>query len=227
MHRYSPKPSCSPLFAVTLASATLVFWTIAVPILLRTSRGIDIADSPWMASLTGVGILGTIWLVSGDDTKTRLATLSLTSRSISRRDWPSLNLAIASMLLLAFAMRGLLPSSSGSLGAVSDIGTLVGVVLAAVLVSPVMEEVMFRGFLQSSLSVRCGFWPAALLSNLLWVSLHWGVPTYSLVTIFMLGIVLSYALLKTGNLVVCIAAHAAFNSFSSFFMIVMFFLTRG
>jgi uncharacterized protein len=85
-------------------------------------------------------------------------------------------------------------------------------VISLVLAAPFMEEFLFRGFLLSSLAnSRIGFWRGALLTNTLWVSLHWTYPWHALSMAFVLGMAFSYAIWKTGSLWPCIVAHGLCN----------------
>jgi len=59
------------------------------------------------------------------------------------------------------------------------------VVVAAVVLAPLWEETAFRGFLLSALAKsRMGFWPAALISVVLWTVLHLGYSWPGLVSVF-------------------------------------------
>ena len=86
-------------------------------------------------------------------------------------------------------------------------------VLTIGIAAPVAEEVWLRGFLMSALAKsRLGFWPAGLLTALLFAVLH--AAQYALillVPIFLIGLVLTWALGLTGSLWVPIALHMANN----------------
>lgn len=89
------------------------------------------------------------------------------------------------------------------------------VVVAAVVLAPLWEEVCFRGFLLSALAkTRLGFWPAALISSGLWTGLHAGYAWPGLASVFLAGIGLSWIMLRTGSLRAVVVAHAALNAVS-------------
>lgn len=89
------------------------------------------------------------------------------------------------------------------------------VVIAAVVLAPLWEEVTFRGFLLSALAKsRLGFWPAALLSSVLWTLLHFGYSWPGLVSVFLAGIGMSWIMLRTGSMRAVVVAHAVVNAFS-------------
>jgi membrane protease YdiL (CAAX protease family) len=87
-----------------------------------------------------------------------------------------------------------------------------GVIVVAVVLAPLWEELTFRGFLLPALAqTRLGFWGAALLSNAAWASLHFNYSIAGLVSVFTAGLVLSWLLWRTGSIRVPIAAHAIAN----------------
>ena len=89
------------------------------------------------------------------------------------------------------------------------------VILAAVVLAPLWEEVTFRGFLLSALAkTRLGFWPAALLSSGLWTVLHMGYSWPGLASVFLAGMGLSWVMLRTGSMRAVVVAHAVINAFS-------------
>lgn len=89
------------------------------------------------------------------------------------------------------------------------------VVLAAVVLAPLWEEISFRGFLLSAMAKsRLGFWPAALLSSGLWTALHLGYSWPGLASVFLAGIGMSWIMLRTGSMRAVVVAHAVVNAFS-------------
>lgn len=88
-------------------------------------------------------------------------------------------------------------------------------VVAAVVMAPIVEELVFRGLLFQSLHRRVGLWPAALLSSAFFTAVHIEVtqPLYS-GGLFLLGVLFALALVRSGSLLVPIAAHAVFNGIS-------------
>jgi membrane protease YdiL (CAAX protease family) len=81
----------------------------------------------------------------------------------------------------------------------------------AVVVAPLEEEVLFRGFLLSALAqTRLRFWGAAVVSVALWTGLH-DYSVLGLAKIFGTGLVFSWILWRTGSLRVTIFCHAVNN----------------
>lgn len=88
-------------------------------------------------------------------------------------------------------------------GLVALIGVLV------VLVAPVAEEIIFRGFLLGGLARRVGPILAALASSLLFAAVHYDVG--SLIPFTLIGLVFTFVYLRSGNLTSAILAHFLFN----------------
>jgi membrane protease YdiL (CAAX protease family) len=86
-----------------------------------------------------------------------------------------------------------------------------------VLLAPVIEETVFRGLLLRTFMRRVGFWPAALLSSLIFAAFH----TYEVATlagaltlagaVFALGLTNCLLVRWSGRLAAGIIVHALFN----------------
>lgn len=90
-------------------------------------------------------------------------------------------------------------------------------VMLAVVLAPVLEELVFRGALHQGLRHRAGFWPAALLSSAIFAVVHVEVVASSpvfLVQLFLLGLLFAWLLERTGNLLAPVVAHLVFNGIS-------------
>lgn len=92
---------------------------------------------------------------------------------------------------------------------------IVTVIISAVILAPLLEEIVFRGVLQTSLMRLLGGtrWPALLLTGLLFSVTHWwAVPWQGLLPLFVLGLVFGYLYERTGSLLTPILTHAGFNA---------------
>lgn len=90
-----------------------------------------------------------------------------------------------------------------------------GVVIAAVVLAPLWEEITFRGFLLSALAKsRLGFWPAAFLSSVIWTLLHVGYSWPGLTSVLLAGLGLSWIMKRTGSMRAVVVAHSVINAFS-------------
>jgi len=83
------------------------------------------------------------------------------------------------------------------------------IMVSAVLFSAILEEVVFRHIVFGSLRPRFGFWPAAVVSSLLFAVVHVDYSAY--LGYFLLGLLWCRTYLRSG-LAVVVAAHIAFNA---------------
>ena len=81
--------------------------------------------------------------------------------------------------------------------------------LEAVLISPLIEELFFRGFLQALLKKYLSTWPAVVLSAGIFALAHMNLEAF--VGLWVLGIVLGVVYEHTGSILLAIAVHACFN----------------
>lgn len=90
---------------------------------------------------------------------------------------------------------------------------------AVTLIVPVLEEIIFRGYLQTSLTKYVGAFRAIVLSSALFASFHFaanqGINNFNIVgTLFILSLFLGFLRERQGNLLPSIALHATFNGLS-------------
>jgi membrane protease YdiL (CAAX protease family) len=131
------------------------------------------------------------------------------------------------VILNIFLSYGFLYLSDVILNALPDIGSLidfqmssaylnnslvaVGSFIATVFISPVSEELIFRGVLLNRLKTIVPTLFSILISSLLFASLH----TYgSIIAAFIFGICMAILYLKTDNILVPIFAHFLNNLFA-------------
>ncbi len=88
----------------------------------------------------------------------------------------------------------------------------IAIIIFGVLVGPVAEEILFRGFLQPVLKDIMGGTKAILLTSLLFALVHFNL--YILLQIFILGVLLGYLYEDTGTLVAPVTVHVLHNSVS-------------
>ncbi len=81
---------------------------------------------------------------------------------------------------------------------------------AAVIVAPLCEEVVFRGYFYPVLKKFAGVWPAAICSALVFAAAHGNLT--ALLPLFIFGGLLVFIYEKTGSIWAPIAVHFCFNS---------------
>jgi membrane protease YdiL (CAAX protease family) len=82
--------------------------------------------------------------------------------------------------------------------------------LAAGVLAPIYEEILFRGLLYPYLRKRMSMWPAALLSGTLFSLCHWDLPMLAQIAI--LGTLQAIAVERTRSLTTSIIMHGLWNS---------------
>ena len=107
----------------------------------------------------------------------------------------------------------------GNLTGIGDlhVGGAALLLLAAVLVAPVVEELAFRGALLRTLMRRVGFWPAAVTSSIIFGLLHagtvnsWAAALFTLPSLAMFGLIQCVLVRRRGDLAIAIGVHATMN----------------
>lgn len=96
-----------------------------------------------------------------------------------------------------------------------SIALLVSLIISAVVMAPLIEEILFRGILQTSLLrvLHGRRWAALVIAAALFAVVHWWVvPWHNLLVLFVLGLAWGYLYERTGSLLAPILAHAVFNA---------------
>lgn len=85
-------------------------------------------------------------------------------------------------------------------------------ILAAGVIAPIGEEILFRGYIYPAMKRLIGALPAAFLAALLFAAIHNSAA--GMATLTLLAIALTVAYERTGSLIVPMVMHALFNSTS-------------
>lgn len=83
-----------------------------------------------------------------------------------------------------------------------------------ILVAPLVEEIMFRGFLYPALARLIGVLPSIVLTATLFTALHGTQLSFSwapLLLIFIVGITLTVVRAKTNSVALCVIVHMTYN----------------
>ncbi len=91
---------------------------------------------------------------------------------------------------------------------------LLPVAIQVVVLAPLLEEVLYRGCLQSALVSATGHtWPSVIAASAIFALIHFpAVPWHALPTLFMVGVVCGLAFERTGRLAPAFLFHAGFNA---------------
>jgi|ERR1700678_1926937 membrane protease YdiL (CAAX protease family) len=94
----------------------------------------------------------------------------------------------------------------------TNAGQRIPIILLAVAIAPVAEELAFRGYLYGVIKRYFGAVPALLLSSILFALIHLNLPSFF--PLFVLGAVFALAYELSGSLLVPMTMHASFNAIS-------------
>ena len=90
--------------------------------------------------------------------------------------------------------------------------------------APIAEELTFRGQIFAALSqTRLGMTGAAAFTSALWAGIHITQPLHIIALLFLMGLALSWLLVRFGSLWVTIASHAVWNGVSA---IALYFMAQ-
>ena len=129
---------------------------------------------------------------------------------------------IASGFIVDFVLRafGIEPAQQDIINSIlseDSLGTLTFMVFFGMLAAPIIEEILFRGFLQSAVRITCDKWQTVLISGFIFALIHWNAHVF--LQIFVLGLLLAYLFEKTGSLVAPITVHICHNTTTLVFLI--------
>jgi membrane protease YdiL (CAAX protease family) len=104
----------------------------------------------------------------------------------------------------------------------SDLLSTIAIIIGAVVVAPIVEEIIFRGLILPALHRLTGkAWIAIIITNLLFGAMHsTGIPAWG--ALAMIGVVNSIAVYQTGSLYPAMAMHALHNGI----LVVMTLMSR-
>ena len=207
---------------VQLVSALLFlfWWDISFP-----SQPLDLAEIESNGPLLGVvTVISTITVIG-------IVALAISLSHYSFKDylalrWPSwrglaLSLGLTALLLLATEFitaqsgRDTIPEFMAGIYATSrEAGTgffiLLGVTL--IVMAPLGEEVVFRGFFYRGLSNGIGPFAAILVTAGVWAAMHVQYEFFFMAQIFAYGIFLGWMRWRSGSLILVIILHAVINA---------------
>ena len=84
--------------------------------------------------------------------------------------------------------------------------------VAIVIIAPIYEEVIFRGFIWTGLSQsKLGVWGASVLTSVIFALIHFQYGWVELVSIVLLAMLFSYARYISGSLYLPIVLHILNN----------------
>jgi uncharacterized protein len=121
-------------------------------------------------------------------------------------------IAVSDALLYVTGQPLVTPFQLQSYSTAAAEGWLAPFLIAAVIVAPASEEIIFRGFLFRgwARSDRSA-WPAIVVISVLWAALHVQYDWTGILQIFIIGLFLGWMRWRSGSLLLTILLHALFN----------------
>ncbi|HVF09666.1 MAG TPA: CPBP family intramembrane glutamic endopeptidase [Abditibacteriaceae bacterium] len=118
--------------------------------------------------------------------------------------------AIASDTLTSLLGRPIVPEFMQKAYATAQIVPLLWI--AFIIFAPVFEELFFRGFLFRGLfHTKLGAAGTIVITSLLWAVIHIQYDAYGIFSIFIVGLLLGWARVRTNSIYPCIAMHCLMN----------------
>jgi uncharacterized protein len=225
--RYRASTSWSPAAAI---GAIALIVSVQLVLLLGLSGGQQPGSTGLGLSLLEQILAGClVWFAAGLGNGTRRAVLSLPPLNGRVYTYVTLAVLVYSVMVpvkfLSLNLLSFLDSPTGPVVSATELSSnwLWLSVLVLVIAAPLTEEFMYRGFLLSALAKsKVGFWGAAIITDATWTAGHASYqPWAALPAIFVLGLLVSFLLWRTGSLWTCIFAHMVVNAVTVF-MAVLF-----
>jgi membrane protease YdiL (CAAX protease family) len=133
-------------------------------------------------------------------------------REPSKNEWIRWLLILSAILFLSDGVSLLLRQPivpSFMVDAYKTASFLPALLFAIIVVAPIFEEIFFRGFLfQGILHSRLGPIAAVGGTSLLWAAIHLQYDVYGMATIFLLGLLLGIARLRTDSIHLVMVMHS-------------------
>jgi len=128
-------------------------------------------------------------------------------------------LGVGWLVLRQIGVLGSLPAIAAQIRSTADLIAQAGdpraylVYFALIcLIGPLVEEIIFRGFVYAGLRRMMGMVPAVVLSAALFASIHLSAPAGGMLMVGLIGAVLAYLYERTHSLLPSIVAHAVHNT---------------
>ena len=203
------------LFVAVLFAAAFIARAIG-PLYPRYEPALE----TWVAvHLLATGIALVVWFMGVRQSPFPLQALGLVRPRLSLPFSALLTVVALAFSILATFLYGLIVENLGldalrppeirTESIFPGIGFLLTLQALAV-VTPISEEVLFRGFVLRGLLGRIGAGPAIVSTALVFSALHFDPGT--IIPIFFTGLALGWLNVKAGSLWPCIAAHAGQNA---------------
>ena len=99
-----------------------------------------------------------------------------------------------------------------------SVARVIGIGLSTLVIAPVAEEIIYRGYLIPAIRAKAGTALAVLLSSLIFASVHIGIGPGMAIYIFLGAFIPAYLFLRFDNIYPCILMHLI-NNMVAYFVI--------
>lgn len=118
--------------------------------------------------------------------------------------------SLALVIAMSFLGIGTANSKTESLQSQMTLINFIIVFVSASIISPIYEEIFYRGFLYRFFSSRYGVLSGMIISSIIFTVVH--IPTYNTLPVnFVSGLIFSWVYHKTGSVLPSILIHGIFN----------------
>lgn len=160
--------------------------------------------------ICSAAIIGIVKLKPGSKLKHYLGLIRPTGSQLFRWALVTAGFCVTFDLITVLLKRPTVPEFMTK--AYTSIGSPWILWLAVVVAAPLFEELFFRGFIIKGLAESRLRWPGAvLISSGLWSFIHRQYDAYELVWVFLLGLILGVARVKTGSTLLTFLLHSLVN----------------
>ncbi|TFE00777.1 CPBP family intramembrane glutamic endopeptidase [Jeotgalibacillus sp. R-1-5s-1] len=125
--------------------------------------------------------------------------------------WTLINIFLGILYVVLLELTGI-GSSNTKTESLQNEGIMMFVLafLSAAVLSPIYEELFYRGFIYTWLRQRLTLYPSLIISAAIFTLVH--IPTYNTLPInFISGIIFAWVYERTGSIISSMIVHASFN----------------
>jgi len=206
---------------VLLLLITFLFVPLVIENLLHDVLYVFLEDSLYAGTITGL-VMATIFTVGVYVIALRPYNLSWravgfntfhTSYWKSIISWTSLLIVVSVGIVILMDFLGGTTENTKTESLQNNMGlwTILIAFVSAAIISPIYEEIFYRGFLYRWFRVKWGVPAGILLSSFVFMLVH--IPTYNTLPInFLSGVIFSWTYEKTGSIYPGMIIHAVFNA---------------
>jgi len=182
-----------------------------IPLATAVTNGAVLAAS--LALSAPAVILLLVWIVR----MTRVPVADYLA--LKRPHWRDIVLGIVALAIVMAAASGIATAlGKESPSFITDTftsaaaeGMLPLLLVSFVILGPLQEELIFRGFLLPGIAQAIGTWPAILVTAGIWAISHWQYEWFFIGEIFAMGVLFGWIRCRSGSTIVPLVLHVIVN----------------